>query len=44
LPFDVLLRPYGYRFVASYNDYIGTSGEMFSVSNALFALPGVTGA
>jgi FkbM family methyltransferase len=39
LPFDELLRPYGYRFVASYNDYIETSGEMFSVSNALFALP-----
>lgn len=39
MPFDELLRPYGYRFVASYNDYIGTSGEMFSVSNALFALP-----
>jgi FkbM family methyltransferase len=43
MPFDVLLRPYGYRFVASYSDYIdiGTSGEMFSVSNALFALPRV---
>lgn len=41
MPFDMLLRPYGYRFVASYNDYIGTSGEMFSVSNALFALPPV---
>jgi FkbM family methyltransferase len=39
MPFDVLLRPYGYRFVASYNDSIETSGEMFSVSNALFALP-----
>lgn len=38
MPFDVLLRPYGYRFVASYNDYIGAEGEMFSVSNALFAL------
>jgi FkbM family methyltransferase len=36
---DALLRRHGYRFVASYNDYIVTDGEMFSVSNALFALP-----
>jgi FkbM family methyltransferase len=43
MPFDLLLRPYGYRFVAAYNDYIETGGEMFSVSNALFALPGSTG-
>lgn len=39
VPIDALLRPHGYRFVASYNDYIVTDGEMFSVSNALFALP-----
>jgi FkbM family methyltransferase len=39
MPIDALLRPHGYRFVASYNDYIVTHGEMFSVSNALFALP-----
>lgn len=39
LPIYDLLRPHGYRFVASYNDYIVTDGEMFSVSNALFALP-----
>jgi FkbM family methyltransferase len=39
MPIYALLRPYGYRFVASYNDYIVTDGEMFSVSNALFALP-----
>jgi FkbM family methyltransferase len=39
MPIDGLLRPHGYRFVASYNDYIVTDGEMFSVSNALFALP-----
>lgn len=36
---DAVLRPYGYRFVASYNDYIATDGQMFGVSNALFALP-----
>jgi FkbM family methyltransferase len=39
VPIDNLLNPYGYRFVASYNDNIFTEGEMFSVSNALFALP-----
>ena len=39
MPIDALLRPHGYRFVASYNDYIVTDGEMFLVSNALFALP-----
>lgn len=39
LPMDEFLRPFGYRFIASYNDYIVTSGELFSVSNALFALP-----
>ncbi|WP_454818363.1 FkbM family methyltransferase [Labrys neptuniae] len=38
---DSLLRPHGYRFIASYNDYIVTEGEMFCVSNALFALPPV---
>jgi FkbM family methyltransferase len=39
VPIDTLLRPYGYRFIASYMDYIVTEGEMFLVSNALFALP-----
>jgi FkbM family methyltransferase len=39
MPFDTLLRPHGYRFIASYNDYIGTEGEMFLLANALFALP-----
>jgi FkbM family methyltransferase len=39
MPIDDLLRPHGYRFVACYNDYIVTEGEMFAVSNALFALP-----
>jgi FkbM family methyltransferase len=38
LPFDNLLRPLGYRFVASYTDRVVTEGEMFTVSNALFAL------
>jgi FkbM family methyltransferase len=38
LPIDSLLHPYGYRFIASYSDLIVTEGEMFSVSNALFAL------
>ncbi|MBP0581163.1 FkbM family methyltransferase [Labrys sp. LIt4] len=38
---DSLLRPHGYRFIASYNDYIVTEGDLFCLSNALFALPPV---
>jgi FkbM family methyltransferase len=39
MPFEELLGPFGFRFVASYNSYISTAGEMFSTSNALFCLP-----
>jgi FkbM family methyltransferase len=39
LPIGEFLRDYGLRFIASYNDYIVTEGELFSVSNALFAAP-----
>jgi FkbM family methyltransferase len=39
LPIDDLLRGYGFRFIASYNDYVVTEGELFAVSNALFAAP-----
>ena len=39
MPFEDLLGPFGFRFVASYNSYISTAGEMFSTSNALFCLP-----
>ena len=38
-PFEDLLGPFGFQFVASYNSYISTAGEMFSTSNALFCLP-----
>ena len=38
-PIDRLIRPQGYRFIASYNDYIVPNGELFLVSNALYALP-----
>lgn len=38
-PIDTLLRQRGFRFIASYVDYVITTGELFSVSNALFALP-----
>jgi FkbM family methyltransferase len=38
-PIDKLIRPHGYRFIASYNDYVVTTGELFLVSNALYALP-----
>ena len=39
MPFEDLLGPFGFRFVATYNDYISAKGEMFSTSNALFCLP-----
>jgi len=39
LPFDELLWPYGYRFVATYTDYIVVDSEVFNLANALFALP-----
>jgi FkbM family methyltransferase len=39
LPIDQLIRPYGYRFIATYNDYILPDGEPFLVSNALYAVP-----
>jgi len=38
-PIDAFLRRYQYRFIASYNDYIVTKGDLFAVSNALYALP-----
>lgn len=34
-----MLQPAGYRFIASYSDYVVSEPPMFSVSNALFALP-----
>ena len=37
-PIDEFLRLYQHRFIASYNDYIATDGELFAVSNALYAL------
>jgi hypothetical protein len=43
VPMDTLLRQYGFRYVASYNDWANLEGEMFFVSNALFALPPSTG-
>ena len=39
MPIDQLIRPYGYRFIATYNDYVLPEGELFLVSNALYALP-----
>ena len=38
-PVDHVLRQFGYRFIASYNDYIVPTGELFLVANALYALP-----
>ena len=39
VPIDELIRPLGYRFVATYNDYVVTKGEFFVVCNALYVLP-----
>jgi len=39
MPIDQLIRPEGYRFIATYNDYVVPEGELFLVSNALYALP-----
>lgn len=39
VPMDAFLRPYGYRFVATYIDKITAEDEMFLIGNALFALP-----
>jgi FkbM family methyltransferase len=38
-PIDQLIRPLGYRFIATYNDYVVPDGELFLVSNALYAHP-----
>jgi FkbM family methyltransferase len=38
-PIDEFLRLYQYRFIASYNDYLVADGDLFAVSNALYALP-----
>jgi FkbM family methyltransferase len=38
-PIDQLIRPHGYRFIATYNDYVIPHGGLFLVSNALYALP-----
>jgi FkbM family methyltransferase len=38
-PLAEMLGHFGFKFVASYNDYIWPEGGFFAVSNALFALP-----
>jgi FkbM family methyltransferase len=38
-PICALLYPFGFRFVASYTDYVITDGEFFAVHNALLAAP-----
>jgi FkbM family methyltransferase len=38
LPISSLLEPLGFRFVASYPEYMITDGELFVTSNALFVL------
>jgi FkbM family methyltransferase len=38
-PIAEFIGAHGYRFIATYNDYLVYEGKMFGVSNALFALP-----
>jgi FkbM family methyltransferase len=38
-PICKFLYPFGFRFIASYTDYIVTEGEFFAVHNALLAVP-----
>lgn len=39
IPIDDWVRQRGYRFIASYIDYLVPEGELFLVANALYALP-----
>jgi FkbM family methyltransferase len=39
MPIAEALCPLGFRFVATYTDYVGTDGGTFVVSNVLLALP-----
>jgi FkbM family methyltransferase len=39
LTIDHFLRPFGYRYIATYNDYNNLNDRLFQSSNALFALP-----
>lgn len=39
LTIDHYLRPFGYRYIATYNDYNNLDTRLFQSSNALFALP-----
>ena len=36
MPISLLLEPLGFRFVASYAEYMITTGDLFVASNALF--------
>lgn len=38
-PIDQLIRTHGYRFIATYTDFVIPKGELFLCSNALYALP-----
>ena len=39
VPISEFVAPFGFRFVATYSDFINPEGEMFIVANALFVLP-----
>jgi len=39
LPISEILEPLGFRFIASYPEYMVTTGELFVTSNALFFQP-----
>ena len=39
VPIAQFLAPLGFRFVATYTDFVRTDREMFGVSNALLVVP-----
>ena len=39
LPIAEYLSPFGFKFIASYTDYVLTEGDLFVCANALFAVP-----
>ena len=39
VPIDKFIRPFGYQFIAAYNDAIEPHDDVFTISNALYALP-----
>jgi FkbM family methyltransferase len=43
-PMSAILEPIGFRFVATYPEYMITTGELFVTSNVLYVRPAMTAA